>query len=162
MLEGNVERFSERFERSLSSLATQEKNIRFQVEALKEEFYHELSRQLTSTYDELQKLVPELKGLYEENQKISAELQKRETEIGKITTSITLLAERIRTVRNRMAAIFQFPGQGIIILLLLAGGIFLGRSITKPPTLLTAATDAVTPESIPVHRASIYPNPSWL
>ncbi len=148
LLDGNIERFSNNFEYITSNLATQEKNIRFQVSALKGEFYLELSQQLTATFNELQTLIPELISLYKENQKISSELQIREREIGEITAAITRLAERVRKVRNQMAATLQLAGQGVIILLLLLGAIFLGRSITKPLAILTVATDAITPELI--------------
>jgi PAS domain S-box-containing protein len=143
LLEGNLEKFSKRYEWTVNNLTTQVKNIRFQAEGLKGEVYFKLSRQLTSTHNGLKKLVPELMALFEENQKISAELQKRETKIRQITEDIILISESVRQEKSTIASSLMIWGQSLIIILVIIVGILFGRSITGPILALVSSMESI-------------------
>lgn len=115
--------------------------------ALKEKVYNPLSKQLTLTYAGLEQQIPLLRKSFIKNLEISKQLQNNENQISIITESIAKLSESIRLENSKKASLMQILGQAVIIGFLLIGGFLLGRSITKPLSLLTRATEAMKPGS---------------
>ena len=143
ILEGNVTRFQDNYERAIRRLEIQQKNISIHVASLEEPLYQELSQQLTRTYTEIASLVPELKYLFLENQRISQDVQRHKAEISRITQHITEQSETLRTRKHTNTTLLQWFGQGAIILFLLIGGYLFARSITNPLITLTTSTKTV-------------------
>lgn len=144
ILEGNITRFNENYERVIRRLEIQQKNISLRVVSLEDALYQELSQQLTRTYTEILSLVPELKKIYTENQHISRDLQNHKTEISQITQQVTEQSEILRKQKNENVTILQFLGQGSIILFLLIGGYLFARSMTNPLMKLAKVARAVS------------------
>lgn len=154
LLENNVERFDDRYTEIIEKIEVEDINVRNRSELLKGDIYQKLSRQLTLTYAGIKKLVPELKTIYIENQLLSQELQRHQNEIETITGNITTYSENLRYERHQAVARFQLVGQGFIMVLMLGGGLALGRSITKPLSVLARATEAMKPDQLEQLKAS--------
>jgi PAS domain S-box-containing protein len=144
ILEGNINRFHNNYERAIRDLEIQQKNISIYVLSLKEKQYHDLSRQLTQTYKEITSLVPEFEKLNLENQKISQNLQSHKIEISAITQQITEQSELLRQQKNKNIKILQLMGQGSILIFLLVGGSLFAFSITTPLRKLTRGTKEIS------------------
>lgn len=148
LLEGNVERFDEKYLLTIKDLGRQEVTLKSQASSLGGEEYKALGALLADTYKKIKVLTPELRNFYLENQKISNILQNNEQEISNITNDVRKLSERLRQEKNATAAKLKYLGQGIIIIALLIGGGLLGRSITSPLSILTMATNEMKPDQL--------------
>ncbi len=154
LLENSVERFDERYTKIIERIEVEDINVRNRSELLKGDIYRKLSKQLTFTYKGIEKLVPELKTIYIENQLLSQGLERHQKEIETITGNITAFSENLRYERHQAVAQFQLIGQGFIMVLMLGGGLALGRSITKPLSVLARATEAMKPDQLEQLKAS--------
>jgi|GEM_PF-3642998 len=162
LLEGDVESFNRKYTETKGKLELQKENINAQVQSLKGTVYHELKALFEVTIEELFILVPELQGLYEENLKISEELRKNEQVVNETAELITLLSEGIREQKSQTGVILGLFGQAVVAVVLLLGGILIGRSITKPLGVLTRATEAINPDRLEQLKAEIKPEEKLL
>ena len=144
ILEGNIKRFQDNYERSIRDLEIQQKNISIYVSHLKEKTYQDLSHQLAQTYTEIISLVPEFEKLNIENRKISEDLNNLTTEITSITRQITRQSELLREQKNYNITMLQLLGQGSIVLFLLISGYFFAISITRPLRRFIKGANAIS------------------
>lgn len=143
LLEGNIDRFLEKKQFVFANLEIQRKNMSLLIKSLKGDLYKNLSNDLKEFTIQIQLLSKKLADLYLENLNISKDLLSLEQETRWITNAITKLSEKLREEKNNEFLRFQLTGQGILLIVLLCGGIFMGKSITHPLRLLTNAAESI-------------------
>lgn len=149
LLQKNEEKFISTYNDNLYFLGIQEHNIQLQIRMLAFTQYSDALQNFKTSFTQLKTFTPQLLTLFTEIVTLSKKLDGLEAKASDHAASLINISETLRKEKNKTTSTTLVVGQFIFFGLMIIGGFFFSRSITRPLSALVNATKSMHETSFP-------------